>query len=148
MELFEAMPDRGIEPNVLTINAVIEALDQACQFEKAMEVLVKGQWRGFDSLWKTQSKVDLHNCPAAVARTVVRCLLRDLSSGKREACEITVVTGRGKHSVTSAVLPMEIRSFLISISGPNILEVPENQGRFVITKESIEKWLTTYEALE
>jgi hypothetical protein len=143
LELFDSMPDRGLQPNIITLNAVLEALGKNHQINKGMAVLGTGRLHGLlEHIWVSKSKVDLHNCSAAMARVIMAALLRDLSSNKQGIYEVTVVTGRGDRSKDGeAVLPNEVRSFLASVAGPTVTEVPGNPGRFILTRESIMEWL-------
>ena len=75
-----------------------------------------------------------------MARSILRCLLRDLKAKTRGMCDITVITGRGKGSKGEAVLPQETRSFLASASGPLVTEVPANPGCFLLTEEHLLIW--------
>jgi pentatricopeptide repeat protein len=139
--LFESLTGLGVQPNVVTMSAVVEALDKVRKWERAMAVIDEGTSRGlFDFVWVSKSIVDLHKCPAAVARAVIGCLLRDLSASRRVVCDITIVTGQGNRSEGEAVLPQEARYFLNSFSGPTPCEVPGSPGHFVLTKSSIQRW--------
>ena len=134
------MTGLGLKPDVITMNSVIEALDEYGQVDRAMDYLDEASSL-FDHVWVSESMVDLHECSAAVARTVMRCLLRDLKYDRRSLCDITVVTGRGKGSEGEAVLPLEVRSFLSSIAGPTPTEVPTNPGRFILKHRALREWI-------
>jgi pentatricopeptide repeat protein len=142
LALLDSMPGLGLQPDVITMKAVIEALDKGVQFDRAISVIDAGRFSGlFGHVWVSDEQVDLHDCSAAVARSVIGCLLRDLNAGKRGVCNITVITGRGNRSDGEAVLLNVMRAFLSSISGPAPCEVPRNPGRFVLTKSSIQMWI-------
>jgi pentatricopeptide repeat protein len=142
LALYESMPGLGLQPDVITMNAVIEALDKGGQFDRAIAIIDDGRFSGLlDHVWVSDAMVDLHDCSAAVARSVIGRLLGDLSAGKRGVCNITVITGRGNRSEGEAVLPQEMRDYLSSMSGPTPCEVPGNPGCFVLTKKSIQMWI-------
>eukprot|EP00613_Pedinella_sp_CCMP2098_P001087 CAMPEP_0171640052 /NCGR_PEP_ID=MMETSP0990-20121206/30153_1 /TAXON_ID=483369 /ORGANISM="non described non described, Strain CCMP2098" /LENGTH=102 /DNA_ID=CAMNT_0012214055 /DNA_START=413 /DNA_END=718 /DNA_ORIENTATION=- len=91
--------------------------------------------------WRSASTIDLHECSSAVAQTILRLTLEELDSGARTSCDIIVITGRGNRSGEGgAVLPDEVRSFLIEYGGPEITEIPQNPGCFLLTLDSIVKW--------
>ena len=141
------MPRRGLEPDVFTFHAVIEALDAASQAETAMVLMSKARSQGlYPKAWASDIEVDLHDCSAAVARTIMRCLLQDLRSGVRlSGRSLTVVTGRGNNSDGGkAVLPSEIREFLVECKGPAFTDVLKNPGRFVLRKESLRSWVDSF----
>jgi pentatricopeptide repeat domain-containing protein 1 len=143
LELFHSMKDHGVRPNVITFSACIEALHAASRFEEAVDFMTIARSQGFySSAWRSASKVDLHDCSVAVAQTIMRLFLSELKSGNRSPIEVVIITGRGIGSgEKGAVLPQEVRSFLIENDGPKSTEVPRNPGCFVLTKESILKWL-------
>jgi pentatricopeptide repeat domain-containing protein 1 len=139
--LFESMPEHSLEPDAIAVRSTVEALDAADQFDRAAHIMEEGRSRGlFDDVWVSDSTVDLHQCSAAWARSLLRCLLRDLRTSKRKVCDIVVITGRGNRSVGSPVLPQETRSFLTSVEGPIPTDVPGNPGQFVLKKKSILAW--------
>ena len=142
LELFNSMEGRGLKPGVITFSACIDALHTAAQFEEARFLMLKARSRDFFPLaWRSASKIDLHDCSSAVAQTILRLTLEELNSGARTPCDITVITGRGNRSGEGgAVLPDQVRSFLIEYGGPEITEVPRNPGCFLLTRDSVIKW--------
>lgn len=139
--LLQSHADYEIQPDVVSFSVVFEALDRAQRHTDAMELMFEARSRGlFIKAWSSQSQVDLHGCSAAVARTVMRCLLQDLCRGERSSQSLAVITGRGKHSSGNAVLPSEVRLFLLEVSGPETTDVPDNPGCFLLTASAISKW--------
>jgi pentatricopeptide repeat protein len=149
----------GLEPSVITLSAVITTCVKGGQWQKALELLESMNGRGLEShvitlnaaitacekAWskqREQNTVDLHNCTAAESRAAIECLLQDVRSGGRACQDITVITGRGMHSAGGmAVLPDEIRSFLLEINGPAFTEVPENPGVLLLADQDLRDWL-------
>ena len=92
--------------------------------------------------WALEQTVDLHDCPASVARAVLRVVLNDLHSGARRVTDIMVVTGRGKHSSGGKpVLPQDVRAFLRDNNGPETSSASDRAGHFYLKKYAIKKWL-------
>jgi pentatricopeptide repeat protein len=143
LQLFHSMEDRGVKPDVITFSACIEALHAASRFEEAVDFMTIARNQGFySSVSCSATKVDLHDCSVAVAQTIMRLFLSELKSGSRPPIDMIIVTGRGIGSgEKGAVLPQEVRSFLIENGGPALTEVPRNPGRFVLTQVSIINWL-------
>jgi pentatricopeptide repeat protein len=142
IELLDSMQDRGLEPNAVTMRVAVEALHANAQYDRAMAVVDDFTSLGvLANVWLSKTKIDLHECSAAVAQAVMSCLLRDLSAGKREVCNILVITGRGNRSNGEATLPKKVRSYFTSAVGPAISEVPGNPGCFQLKKRDISNWI-------
>ena len=94
--------------------------------------------RGFyPKAWASSSAIDLNDCSAAVAKSVMRTDHAEFKSGIRQASSLTVITGRGnKSGEGGAVLPNEIREFL-SDAGIEFSAVPNNPGCLRITKAGV-----------
>ena len=136
------MEGRGVTPNAISYNAAVEALEFASRFEEAAELLMEARGHGFYiKAFTSTSKIDLHDCSEAVARTIMRIVLSEVQSGFRKPGKLTIITGWGKHSEDKPVLPGEVRSFLRDYYDLELTEVPGNRGRFVIPLGSIQKWL-------
>jgi len=77
----------------------------------------------------------------------MRVVLADLRAGTRPACELMIVTGRGKHSIGSAVLQREVRRFLEAgpVDAPRIAPLKDADaaaaGFFVLEAGAILDWL-------
>ena len=87
--------------------------------------------------------MDLHDCSAAVACTILSCYLRDVRATPSLAhADLSVVTGKGLGSGEGGpVLVHATRAHLVEIDGPHITEVPENAGCFVLRKEDVAEWI-------
>eukprot|EP00613_Pedinella_sp_CCMP2098_P060822 CAMPEP_0171986624 /NCGR_PEP_ID=MMETSP0993-20121228/274965_1 /TAXON_ID=483369 /ORGANISM="non described non described, Strain CCMP2098" /LENGTH=289 /DNA_ID=CAMNT_0012639535 /DNA_START=27 /DNA_END=896 /DNA_ORIENTATION=+ len=142
VELLNTMHYRGVKPNEITMPACIEVLEGAGRFAKADEIMVSAQKLGyFGTVRSSDSEIDLRGCSVAVARTLLRLVLLDLKSVSYPSRDIVIITGQGKGSgERGAVLPDQVRSFLIECSGPQITEVPTNPGRFLLVREDILTW--------
>jgi len=107
--------------------------------------MVEARGHGFfPRAFSSFTKVDLCECSAAVARTILRILLSELQSGARKSDDIILITGRGKHSEDNkAMLSGEMRSFLRDSYGLGLSEVPGNAGSNVLPLDSIRNWLRT-----
>jgi pentatricopeptide repeat protein len=143
LELLESMESRGLEPDVIMLSAAIEAVDAASQYQIAMDIMMNARACGFYSkAWSKQNTVDLHDCSAAVSRAIMGCLLQDVRSGMRACQDVMIITGRGKHSAGGkAVLPDEIRSFLVGCDGPTFTEVPKKPGVLMLADQNLRGWL-------
>jgi pentatricopeptide repeat domain-containing protein 1 len=54
--LFESMKGRGLQPNITTLNAAIEAVDAASQYQSAMDKMIDARACGFYSkAWSKKS---------------------------------------------------------------------------------------------
>ena len=85
--------------------------------------------------------MDLHECSAAVACTVLSCHLQDLRATPPQA-DLVVVTGKGLGSGDDGpVLKHATRAHLAEIGGPKITEVPSNDGCFMLLRADVESWL-------
>ena len=143
LELLESMKGRGLQPDVVTLSAAIEAVDAASQYQIAMDIMMDARSRGFYAkAWSKENIVDLHDCSAAASRAIIGCLLQDLRSGERVCQDISIITGRGNHSSGGlAILPDEVRSFLLQTAGPAFTEVPRNPGKLVLADLDLREWL-------
>ena len=143
LELFESMAGHGSEPNAVTFNAIIEALDSALQPEIAIDIARDPRFHGFYPRARLlDGVVDLHSCSAAVSRSVIGGLLKDFRAGRIGCQDVIIVTGRGKHSESGkAVIPDDIRSFLLQVDGPTVTEVPRNPGRFILSARHLQDWI-------
>ena len=133
----------NVEPDVVTYRATIEALDAAAQHDECCRVYREARRAGhYASVSPRPSEMDLHDCSAAVARTILRCFLQDVQAGvSRAAGDVTVVTGKGLGSgAEGPVLGHAARAFLSESGGPRVTEVPGNAGRFVLRGEDLEAW--------
>ena len=144
LALLEQMAVRGVAPNVISYNAAIEALYAGQQHDDCCRLYRQASAGGlFESVRSQRDTMDLHECSAAVACTILSCYLRDVRATPSLAhADLSVVTGKGLGSGEGGpVLLHATRAHLAEIGGPRITEVPENAGRFVLRKDDVAAWI-------
>ena len=146
LALLDVMPARGVMPGVITYNTAIEALFAASQHGACCRVYWEAVERGFYAqVWPSQTKIDLHGLSAAVACTVLSCLLHELCTTPSLAqTDFVVVTGKGLNSgAGGAVLMHATVAHLADVLGPRATEEPRNPGCFRLRKGDLAAWIKT-----
>ena len=143
LALLEQMAARGVAPGVITYNAAIEALYAGHQHDDCCRLYRQASAGGLFENVRQGNKLDLHDCSAALACTILSCHLHDVRATPSLAhADLTVVTGKGLGSGEGGpVLMHATRAHLAEIGGPRITEVPENAGRFVLRKDDVAAWI-------
>eukprot|EP00615_Pteridomonas_danica_P006577 CAMPEP_0114333204 /NCGR_PEP_ID=MMETSP0101-20121206/3605_1 /TAXON_ID=38822 ORGANISM="Pteridomonas danica, Strain PT" /NCGR_SAMPLE_ID=MMETSP0101 /ASSEMBLY_ACC=CAM_ASM_000211 /LENGTH=410 /DNA_ID=CAMNT_0001464157 /DNA_START=799 /DNA_END=2031 /DNA_ORIENTATION=- len=155
-KLFQSMQtEYQLIPDEVTYNALIHVLEEDEMHEEAMKVLrhatslVANSPQVDESLFPTQTAslklmkgdqvgfIDLHDSNASVARTLLRCVIQDIRSMNEKTLlktppSLTIITGQGHHSESSAILPQEIRNLFTKELRIPISEVSNNPGRFIV----------------
>ena len=146
LALLDEMPARGVMPGVITYNTAIEALFAASQHGACCRVYWEAVERGlYAQVWLSQTKIDLHSLSAAVACTVLSCLLHELCTTPSLAqTDFVVVTGKGLNSgAGGAVLMHATVAHLADVLGPRATEEPRNPGCFRLRKGDLAAWIKT-----
>jgi len=141
---------RGLEPNVITYSAAIEALPVS-ELGKARDVLKKAIAEGYFQVWKSERTFDLHlgrihhSATASVANALLYPTLCEYAEGSRRIQgDLEVVTGRGRGSGKNGpILPTSTRTFLMEVIDPplEIRNDPKNTGKFMVTAKSLTEWV-------
>ena len=148
----EEMRRRGVGPNVVSYNAMLQALPLS-ELPRAREILKQAISSGHYQVWNARGELDLHlaepettgACSAAVARVILHHTLLEYAEGSRKIADLAVVTGQGHGSGEGGpVLPTATRQFLTEETAPalEIREVPSNPGMFVVSAASIRQWVS------
>ena len=122
--LLKEMQRRGLQPTVITWNAVISSCQQSGSLgHQAIDLFLEAQSIGIYSLWLNPATIDLHDLPLSVARAAVASVLADVSLQPRNRqyfdtsilTTLTIITGRGNRSENNeAVLRPGILAMLRS----------------------------------
>jgi DNA-nicking Smr family endonuclease len=113
-----------------------------------MDVMTEARSLGFFAkAWTSKDEVDLHGCSAAVARTVLRCVLEDIRTGATAPRFITLITGRGNKSKDGPVLATVVPKFL---SANNLVfsAIAGNDGCLLLPKVGLDTWLFAQQVLK
>jgi len=141
------MRDHDIEPDVITYNAVIAACFASKRFSIALKIAKFAQGKGHYHMLAEEKSLewDLHDLQLAVSCMLIADSLlsivrmRTIESSPFQ--DITVITGKGLGSGPEGpVLVTGVPRFLSVFSGPQITSIEGNEGRFLITKKSLESW--------
>ena len=150
LELFNEMKKtRGIRPNAISYNAVFAACGNGGQWGKALQFHEEMKTSGIQYGERSANGayvLDLHGLTLAVACMVVSKFLISFGCHRKDGVmDIIIVTGKGLRSDPSIgpVLRTRIRKFLVDNSGPETVDVADNEGRFLITKRALRKWLAS-----
>ncbi|VEU41164.1 unnamed protein product [Pseudo-nitzschia multistriata] len=146
LDLYERMLESPFQPNVVTINSMMEALDKADQKELAQSIYDEGLELGILHPWKeTTDKdgtpimaLDLHNFSESMARAAVRKTMDNWLDEKDEtggglSGDFVIITGKGKHSASHPVLQRVTKQVFREEYGIEAAVDKSNSGRLVIS---------------
>ena len=144
LQLLDEMQQRRLEPDVISFNAAISACEKSFRHREADHLYQKAGIAGFYShfLISDLNRLDLHGASQELANVILRNVLNELRSGCQSAEDFVIITGQGHNSAGAPVLRTSVRSYLREVAGPTISEVSSNPGCFILTKVSIEEWLS------
>jgi len=145
LDLYERMLEtESFKPDVITMNSLMEALDNAGQkniqqsiYDKALELELVDPWK-----W-TKNKagepiyaLDLHTYSASMAKAAIRKIMdtwldENDSTGGGLSGNLVIITGKGKHSSSLPVLQNVTRSVLLEYGIKAELD-KSNRGRIVV----------------
>jgi pentatricopeptide repeat domain-containing protein 1 len=152
-DLYERMLEtESFMPNVVTMNSLLEALDNNGQKELAQSKYDEGLELGIVKPWRwTKDKngeqllaLDLHTFSAAMSRAAIRNVLNtwlnenDSTGGLTS--DLVIITGQGLHSRSCPVLQSAAKEVLLEF-GIDAHVDEANQGRLIV---SIEKLLDCF----
>mmetsp|Transcript_22492 Transcript_22492/g.46687 ORF Transcript_22492/g.46687 Transcript_22492/m.46687 type:complete len:165 (-) Transcript_22492:1882-2376(-) len=148
------MKERGLEPNVVTYNAAIKVCFDAGMYadalEKTREAVSKELFPSFRLVSSGVPKWDLHGLSEATSCMLLADAFLSIIdfSGKHESPsfkDIIVVTGKGLNTdgPDGPVLRERVPKFLHEVAGLVTSPVEGNEGRFIITAESLQRWASS-----
>ena len=154
LELYERMLEIGgsIQPNVVTLNSLLESLEYAGQKELATSKYIEGRKLNMVNPWR-QTKdlngayvraMDLHNFSAAMAKAAVRTymdgsIIRNKSTQASE--DLLIITGKGIHSEKDPVLRQAVVAVLLNEYGVNAVIDESNLGRTRVPAEELARYV-------
>jgi pentatricopeptide repeat protein len=146
LDLYERMLEtESFKPNVVTMNSLMEALDNAGQKELQQSMYSEGVEEGLVDPWNwTKNKagepilaLDLHTFSAPMAKAAIRKIMdswldeKDNTGGGLSG-DLVIITGKGKHSVHLPVLQRVTKCVLLEYGIKAEID-KSNNGRIVVT---------------
>ena len=146
LDLYERMLEtKSFKPNVVTMNSLMEALDNAGQKEIQQSIYSEGVGQGLVDPWRwTKNKagepilaLDLHTFSAPMAKAAIRKIMdswldeKDNTGGGLSG-DLVIITGKGKHSVRLPVLQRVTKCVLLEYGIKAEID-KSNHGRIVVT---------------
>lgn len=158
LELYERVRAVGgaIQPNVVTVNSLLIALDRAGQRELAESIYDDALRSGLTSPWKPRydsdgssiRAMDLHQFSVPMARIAVRSAFESfLSNGKESqqhpsTNDLIIIVGKGKGSEDGkAALMPEIQKLLRSELDVSFEVEESNSGRIRVSAYSLQSFV-------
>lgn len=154
LELYERMLEIGgsVQPNVVTLNSLLESLENAGQKELATSKYIEGRKLKIVNPWR-QTKdlngefiraMDLHNFSGAMARAAVRTymdgnIIRNQSSQATD--DLLIIPGKGTHSEKTPVLRQAVMAVLSDEFGVKAIIDESNQGRIIVPAKELERYI-------
>jgi pentatricopeptide repeat protein len=166
LEVYEQMKDIGgpIQPNVVTLNTLVVALDKAGQKEIAQSYYEEGIQQRIIQLWRFTldhrgrriRALDLHRCSASLARAAIRSHLeRLLRRGSSQTYatlanpetlggqDLVIIVGKGIHSTSGDPVLSQAVQRLLELEYGLPLEIPsDNSGRIIVKGEMIRQFVS------
>ena len=148
LDLLQEMTKNGIEPDLISYSAAIEACFVAQKYSEALSLCRRAQRSGLYPVFPVRRSLiwHLHSLSLAVACTLLTDSLlqvvREESFDEPSFRNIAVITGRGLGSGPyGPVLRSGVPRFLQETSGPEIVFDGKNEGRFHLTRNSLQIWV-------
>jgi hypothetical protein len=156
------MEARGVVPNRVTYNSVIEALAAAGEPIRAELVFMSGVRTGIYSLEDLQTSnptgggssggghspdkstltMDLHWYSVAVAKAAISHVLGEVLAGALPVAPLCLITGRGNHvnpGIAPGVLRAQVEAFLRQ-QGLSPERAAHNSGRLLVSGNAMVLW--------
>jgi len=152
LELYERMLEIGgsVQPNVVTLSSLLEALENAGQRELATTKYIEGRKLNIVNPWRQTKDVngeyvraiDLHNFSGAMAKAAIRTymdgnLVRTKPSRVLE--DLVIIPGKGSHSEKDPVLRQAVLSVLLDEYGVKAIIDESNLGRIMVSAEELSR---------
>jgi pentatricopeptide repeat protein len=141
LELLREMEERGIQPNVISYNTLIQCSFAVKTFGEALSIVKCGQKAGlYPHFCLEDVGWDLHGFSLAVAcMLLVDALLYLVCS--ESSRDLVIVTGQGRGSGPEGpILKSGVPRFLQEQLGLETLPVANNPGCFLVQQMALSKW--------
>jgi len=154
VELYERMRDQ-VEPNFITMNSLLIALDKADQkelaesiYQEALEEKIVQPWKWtMDDRYNRILAMDLHKFSIPLAKISMRNVVDSLVSARpvhQMNKKLVIVVGKGKGSEDGIrVLMPEVKNFLSEEYGIKSSVDENNSGRLIVRSEDLVKFVAS-----
>ena len=145
LSLLDDMKAWNVSPDIMTMNILFTALENAHQFDETIKLVKRARGFGlYKDTWFFETEIDLHSCSFAAARSVLRCVFDDIEKQLRPAGYLTLITGSRDRRRTGEVMSDIVREHLYGY-GIECTADHHNPGRLLISKGAIQSWLRKFQ---
>ena len=149
LDLLQEMMNRGFKPDAIIYNSTIEACSIPGKYLNALSLVRQARKSGTCPIFATRDSPvwDLHERALFVGCMLIANLLLEVLKQEVSSQEVSfetsvVVTGKGLRSGTEGFhLRTIVSNFLCKTFGLEISRSEKNEGAFLLTHLSLQKWV-------